>query len=151
MGWLIVGCMLAALIYGAMVWYANTDVVSVKKALVGLATSGLVILIGLVLINVARGNIGFLPLVIVMVPLIKKLRTASAAHKTYQKFRGQSNSNDVMTRAEALDILGLKEGVSEVDIKAAYRRLMSNVHPDVGGSDWMATKLNEAKRVLLKK
>ena len=58
-------------------------------------------------------------------------------------------SSEAMTRSEALEVLGLEEGASEQEIKDAYRRLMGQMHPDKGGSDWMAAKLNTAKRVLL--
>ena len=54
-----------------------------------------------------------------------------------------------MTRAEALAVLGLAEGASEAEIRAAHRRLMRSAHPDHGGSDWLATRVNEARDVLL--
>jgi DnaJ-domain-containing protein 1 len=54
-----------------------------------------------------------------------------------------------LSRAEALDILGLAEGASPAEIKAAHRRLMRGAHPDQGGSDWLAARLNEARDVLL--
>lgn len=57
--------------------------------------------------------------------------------------------SEVMTRAEALSILGLSDGAGKDEIKAAYRRLMAQNHPDKGGSSWMAAKINEAKRVLI--
>lgn len=55
-----------------------------------------------------------------------------------------------MSRSEALSILGLDEGAGEADIRAAYKRLMQKVHPDVGGSNRLAQLLGEAKDALLK-
>ncbi|SDG71126.1 DnaJ domain-containing protein [Roseospirillum parvum] len=54
-----------------------------------------------------------------------------------------------MSRAEALDILGLDDGASDDAIRAAHRRLIAQVHPDKGGSAWLAAKLNQAREVLL--
>ena len=53
-----------------------------------------------------------------------------------------------MSRAEALSVLGLEEGASPDAILEAYRNLMKRVHPDRGGSDYLAAKLNQAKDVL---
>jgi len=54
-----------------------------------------------------------------------------------------------MTREEALAVLGLQDGASEAEIRAAHRRLMVAAHPDAGGSDWLAARLNEARDILL--
>lgn len=54
-----------------------------------------------------------------------------------------------MGRQEALAVLGLAEGASETEIRAAHRRLMRTAHPDGGGSDWLAARINEARDVLL--
>lgn len=54
-----------------------------------------------------------------------------------------------MTRAEALAILGLPEGADEAAIQTAYRRLMRTAHPDQGGSDWLAARLNAARDLLV--
>ncbi len=54
-----------------------------------------------------------------------------------------------MTRAEALSVLGLEEGASEAEIRTAHRRLMRTAHPDQGGSDWLAARLNEARDTLI--
>lgn len=54
-----------------------------------------------------------------------------------------------MSHAEALKVLGLQEGASEEDVRAAHRRLMLQNHPDRGGTDYIAAKINEAKDVLL--
>ncbi|TCZ65401.1 J domain-containing protein [Roseicella aquatilis] len=54
-----------------------------------------------------------------------------------------------MTREEALAVLGLSEGADETAIRAAHRRLMRAAHPDQGGSDWLAARINQARDVLL--
>ena len=54
-----------------------------------------------------------------------------------------------MSRDEALKVLGLRPDAGEDDIRAAYRRLMQQNHPDKGGSDYLASKINEAKDTLL--
>jgi DnaJ domain len=54
-----------------------------------------------------------------------------------------------MTREEALAVLGMKEGATADEIRAAYRRLIQRMHPDVGGSADLAARINRAKDVLL--
>lgn len=56
-----------------------------------------------------------------------------------------------MSRAEALAVLGLGEGATEEEIRAAHRRLMQGAHPDRGGSAWLAARLNEARDRLLRR
>lgn len=58
-------------------------------------------------------------------------------------------ASDAMTRAEALAMLGLAEGADADAIKDAHRRLMMKLHPDHGGTAYLAAKLNRAREILL--
>ena len=65
------------------------------------------------------------------------------------KGRAAAGVTGRMSAKEALAVLGLKDGAASSDIRAAPRRLMKEFHPDHGGSDYLAAKINEAKDVLL--
>jgi len=62
---------------------------------------------------------------------------------------GGRRAGGVMEAEEAYKVLGLEPGASEAEILATHRRLMKIVHPDRGGSDYLASKVNEARDLLL--
>jgi TPR repeat protein len=63
--------------------------------------------------------------------------------------RRSSSQASGMTRQEALEVLDLTAEASKREVQASYIRLMQRIHPDAGGSNYFAKKLNAAKQVLL--
>lgn len=57
----------------------------------------------------------------------------------------------LMSEEEALSVLGLRPGADAETIRAAHRKLISQLHPDRGGTDYLAAKINEARDYLLKR
>ena len=93
-----------------------------------------------------------MPLLLRYAPYLQKLWVEFVAAKQGSSQRpGNPSSNGKMTRAEAYEVLGLKMGASEQEIIAAHRKLMQKIHPDRGGSDYLAAKINLAKKILLNK
>jgi type IV secretion system protein VirD4 len=82
-------------------------------------------------------------------PWAKKKSAGGAGSQGQSHSRPPPRGNGRMTRAEALKVFDLPEDADEATIRAAYKRLMSKVHPDVGGTNHFAKQLNEAREVLL--
>ena len=89
-------------------------------------------------------------LLVVAVPLLG----LGAGLIGWQGFRLQKPTapqpSSSMDRAEALAVLGVGAHASSEDIRAAHKNLLRNLHPDAGGSTYLAAKINAARDLLLK-
>lgn len=64
--------------------------------------------------------------------------------------QGGARAAHALSQEEAYEILGLQKGASLKEIGEAHRRLMKGFHPDAGGSNWLAAKINAAKDLLIR-
>ncbi|WND02563.1 DnaJ domain-containing protein [Temperatibacter marinus] len=145
--WLVAGLVFALVIYVILQWLARAETTSITKGMKSLGLTVLILLSGLSLLAVLTGRAGFIPVFLFLGGMAVKLSrlptVLGATGFSSQHKRGS------MSRKEALEVLGLDETATEKDIKAAYKKLISQNHPDKGGSDWLAAKLNEAKKILI--
>lgn len=68
-----------------------------------------------------------------------------------ERYHESTAGQGSMDEHEALQVLGLEPGATADAIKKAHRRLMAKLHPDSGGSTFLATQINQAKDLLLGK
>ena len=94
-----------------------------------------------------------LPVLLRYAPHLHRLWLEFTASKQQSSGRqgDRASPKGTMTKEEAYEVLGLKPGAPEQDIIAAHRKLMQKIHPDRGGSDYLAAKINLAKKILLNK
>ncbi|WP_286830866.1 MULTISPECIES: J domain-containing protein [Kordiimonas] len=145
--WFVIGLILAAALLALLNWWASADVKAAKTSLFW-AIVGLCGLFGLVMVAAGKPFFAIIPAGFAA----WRMFGAKAAERVKGGGQGAGGrSGGSMTRKEALDVLGLKEGASEQEINQAYRKLMAQCHPDKGGNDYLAGKLNEAKQTLLRR
>jgi len=148
--YLFIGILLAVGLFVLLNWWSKAEVRSAKNAIFW-AIIAVCAVLGLILYSRAGFVGALLPGAFALWRMVGFVRSAASIAG---KMGGSGNStrkSGQMTQDEALEVLGLEVSATEADINSAYKRLMSQCHPDKGGSDWMASQLNEAKRVLLKK
>lgn len=117
---------------------------------------------GVLLVLVLTGRIHVITAgIAALLPLLKKLPSLlrylpwltgqKQHHQPGEGGQQSAPSSGRMSVREACEILGVDENCSRDDVVAAHRKLMQKIHPDRGGSDYLAAKVNEAKAVLLER
>jgi hypothetical protein len=160
--WLVLGGLTLFLFLAGLRAFEQASVTTVKSLVIWIAALGG---LSLALLLVLTGREGIaLGALAMFGPLIwNRWRAAHYLRSGARPGTGGSNTGGnarrtppprsprggAMTRQEAYEVLGLAAGASEADIRAAHHRLMRTAHPDAGGSDWLAARVNMARDVLL--
>jgi Ca2+/Na+ antiporter len=109
------------------------------------------------LIILGRSLPALLVLFIVLPMIVKEIKSLRKQGKDDESITQDDMQDNVkqenlnLTHDEALKILGLEDGSSVADIKAAHSKLIKKNHPDQEGNAWLASKINAARDVLLEK
>jgi hypothetical protein len=146
--WLIFGAaVLFTLASGARA-FERASVTTIKSLFTWVAALGGLTL-ALLLVLSGRGGFALGPLVMFGPLLWRKWLESRASPIGGGRARPPPGRAGGMSRQEAYDVLGLRSGASEAEIREAHRRLMRGAHPDAGGSDWLASRVNQARDILL--
>jgi hypothetical protein len=143
---LLLGCASLLAVMGALGMFSRAQVGDIKQF--GVWTVGIGgLLMAALLFFTGRGGLAIGALVM-LGPLVWSW-IGLAKPQTGPKPRAGAQRSATMTRPEALEVLGVAPNASKADIQAAYIRLMQAAHPDRGGSDWLAARINQARDTLL--
>ncbi len=134
-------------------WYKKTDREQRNKSLISILLYSCA---AALLILVITGRIPWLFAILsAATPWINRALTMKAMWNRFNQPGGQQQQQPSppktaeMTEKEAREILGLESSASEQEIVAAHKNLMQKIHPDKGGSDYLAAQINQARDTLL--
>jgi DnaJ homolog subfamily C member 19 len=154
MPWLILGALTLFLFLGGLRAFERASVAHIKSLVVWIGALGALTL-ALLLVLTGRGGIALGALTLFGPLVWNRWRATHSAGLGASAGRAGTGGEAprargaAMTRQEAYQVLGIAPGASEAEIRAAHHRLMRTAHPDTGGSDWLAARVNMARDVLL--
>jgi hypothetical protein len=148
---LLLGLGMLVVLLGTARGFSTARIATVKTFLAWVAALGGLALATMLLLT-GRGGAAIGAL-IMFGPLVWSWWQEGAGRKPGARPAGgprpRAAASGAMTRDEAWQVLGLRPGASVADIRAAHLRLMQAAHPDRGGSDWLAARINQARDLLL--
>lgn len=156
---LIAGLLVVALLWLSMRWYAGARPPAIKRAMIWIACG--LGLLAVLAIGSGRAGAAVPALMGAGAALwraygIKRMidgwragRAGTQAGGGNAGTSGKPPTAGRMTSREAREILGLTAEASLADVKAAHRRLAQQMHPDRGGSSYLAGQINAARDVLI--
>ncbi len=95
--------------------------------------------------------IRMLPVVLRLAPSLHRLwlMMRGARQTAHQQTNSRSQTRTTMALEEAYSILGISPGATKQQVISAHRKLIQKIHPDRGGNDYLAAKINLAKKIIL--
>lgn len=98
------------------------------------------------------GAVAMLPKVVNLLrylPILNKFRDHANSSTQQNQNNQQASAQTAMSKKQACEILGIQPEASKEEIIKAHKRMMQKLHPDRGGSDYLAAQINQAKDTLL--
>ncbi len=145
---LLLGCASLLVVMGALGMFSRAQVANVKQFGVWTVAIGGLLMAALLFFT-GRGALAIGALVMLGPLIWSWIGLAKPQGTPKSGTRPPAGRSGAMSRAEAMEVLGVPANSSKADIQAAYIRLMQAAHPDRGGSDWLAARINQARDVLL--
>lgn len=136
-------------------WYRKADKDKRNRALISILLYGMA---AALLILVVTGRIPWLFAIIsAATPWINRALMVKQMWSRFSTSGPGPNTNQpppgppatAMSESQALEILGLEPGATEQEIITAHKKLMQKIHPDKGGSGYLAAQINQAKDTLV--
>lgn len=144
--YLSLGLLLVFLLHLTLKWFTRVDAAAVHRALRWLLI-GLVLILVFLLIRFGLLHLAaIVSFISVAMPLLQKFQRNKGSKA---EGRAPHRKQPRMTAQEAREILAVQPDTPAKEIQAAHRRMIQKNHPDHGGSEYLASKINEARDVLL--
>ncbi|MDM3871100.1 DnaJ domain-containing protein [Porticoccus sp. W117] len=150
---------LIATLFAAWYWWSKFKACPDEKRKGFLLKSGFWGLLGILIVLAVTGRMHWIAVVFAsLVPVVKALFGLALRVLPFLNLRRRPNTQQStqappqqsnISEQEAWEVLGLQPGASKEEIVSAHKKLIQKLHPDRGGNDYLAARINQAKDKLL--